>query len=191
MHVAGWKYKIGLMFLALEVSCQTILWVFISYWGYLLDWVDGLGRLYCQFAIFVHDIEQDEKLDMLHGKSERFARTFGLWKTKPATPLQVMKNPQVCGDWHIMTTYILNFVWIQLLLRHSNCFHVFKDGALSSGDYWKSIVSLNTSLNDSTRSAVEDTIFFLFIIWMSIDRGHTSLILCYFSFEEVLFDHVQ
>ncbi|KVI00577.1 Pentatricopeptide repeat-containing protein [Cynara cardunculus var. scolymus] len=38
----------------------------------------------------LHDVDEDEKRDILCGHSERLAIAFGLLKTKPGTPLQVM-----------------------------------------------------------------------------------------------------
>ncbi|KAE8669009.1 MATE efflux family protein [Hibiscus syriacus] len=45
----------------------------------------------------LHDVEEDEKRDMLCGHSERLAMAFGLLNTEPGTPLQIMKNLRVCG----------------------------------------------------------------------------------------------
>ncbi|OMO71059.1 hypothetical protein COLO4_28397 [Corchorus olitorius] len=45
----------------------------------------------------LHDVEEDEKRDLLCGHSERLAIAFGILNTKPGTPLQVMKNLRVCS----------------------------------------------------------------------------------------------
>ncbi|PSS11958.1 Pentatricopeptide repeat-containing protein [Actinidia chinensis var. chinensis] len=87
-----------------------------------------------QFSL--HDVEEDEKRDLLCGHSERLAIAFGLLNTKPGTPLQVMKNLRVCGDCHTVTKYISKIVQRELLVRDANRFHLFKDGACSCGDYW-------------------------------------------------------
>ncbi|CAL5380815.1 unnamed protein product [Camellia sinensis] len=87
-----------------------------------------------QFAL--HDVEEDEKRDLLCGHSERLAIAFGLLNTKPGTPLQVMKNLRVCGDCHTVTKYISKIVQRELLVRDANRFHLFKDGTCSCGDYW-------------------------------------------------------
>ncbi|CBI39966.3 unnamed protein product, partial [Vitis vinifera] len=87
-----------------------------------------------QFVL--HDIDEDEKRDILCGHSERLAIAFGLLNTKPGTPLQVMKNLRVCEDCHTVTKYISKIVQRELLVRDANRFHVFKDGACSCGDYW-------------------------------------------------------
>ncbi|XP_059649041.1 pentatricopeptide repeat-containing protein At3g03580 [Cornus florida] len=84
----------------------------------------------------LHDVEEDEKRDMLCGHSERIAIAFGLLNTKPGTPLQVMKNLRVCGDCHTVTKFISKITQRELLVRDANRFHLFKDGICSCGDYW-------------------------------------------------------
>lgn len=87
-----------------------------------------------QFAL--HDVEEDEKRDLLVGHSERLAIAFGLLNTEPETPLQVMKNLRVCGDCHTWTKYISKIVQREILVRDANRFHMFKDGTCSCGDHW-------------------------------------------------------
>ncbi|XP_077240034.1 tetratricopeptide repeat (TPR)-like superfamily protein [Tasmannia lanceolata] len=84
----------------------------------------------------LHDVEEDEKRDMLCEHSERLAIAFGLLNTKPGTPLQIMKNLRVCGDCHIVTKYISKIVQREFIVRDANRFHMFKDGSCSCGDYW-------------------------------------------------------
>ncbi|OVA18406.1 Pentatricopeptide repeat [Macleaya cordata] len=84
----------------------------------------------------LHDVEEDEKKDMLCGHSERLAIAFGLLNTSPGTKLQIMKNLRVCGDCHTVTKYISKIMQRELLVRDANRFHVFKDGACSCGDFW-------------------------------------------------------
>ncbi|XP_022975555.1 pentatricopeptide repeat-containing protein At3g03580 [Cucurbita maxima] len=87
-----------------------------------------------QFAL--HDVEEDDKRDMLCGHSERLAIAFGLLNTKPGSPLLVMKNLRVCGDCHTVTKYITKIVQREILVRDANRFHLFKDGTCSCGDHW-------------------------------------------------------
>ncbi|KAK9144129.1 hypothetical protein Sjap_004032 [Stephania japonica] len=84
----------------------------------------------------LHDVEDDEKIDMLCGHSERLAIAFGLLNTSPGTPLQIMKNLRVCGDCHTVTKYISKIVQRKFLVRDANRFHVFEDGACSCDDRW-------------------------------------------------------
>lgn len=87
-----------------------------------------------QFAL--HDVEEDDKRDMLCGHSERLAIAFGLLNTKPGSPLLVMKNLRVCGDCHTVTKYITKIMQREILVRDANRFHLFKDGTCSCGDHW-------------------------------------------------------
>lgn len=50
--------------------------------------------------ISLHDAEAEEKVILLCHHSEKVADTFGFIGTPPATPLQIFKNLQVCGDCH-------------------------------------------------------------------------------------------
>ncbi|XP_026418049.1 pentatricopeptide repeat-containing protein At3g03580 [Papaver somniferum] len=84
----------------------------------------------------LHDVADDEKMDMLCGHSERLAIAFGLLNTKPGTKLQIMKNLRVCGDCHTVTKYISKIMNRELLVRDGNRFHLFKDGVCSCGDFW-------------------------------------------------------
>ncbi|KAF8020132.1 hypothetical protein BT93_G0742 [Corymbia citriodora subsp. variegata] len=84
----------------------------------------------------LHDVDDDEKRDMLCGHSERLAIAFGLLNTKPGSPLQIMKNLRVCADCHTVSRYISNIVQREILVRDANRFHLFKNGACSCNDRW-------------------------------------------------------
>ncbi|KAJ8771732.1 hypothetical protein K2173_026909 [Erythroxylum novogranatense] len=84
----------------------------------------------------LHDVEDDEKRDMLFGHSERIAIAFGLLNTEPGTPLTVMKNLRVCVDCHTWTKHISNIVRREILVRDANRFHLFRHGSCSCGDHW-------------------------------------------------------
>ncbi|KAL8500630.1 hypothetical protein ACS0TY_020275 [Phlomoides rotata] len=83
-----------------------------------------------------HDVEEDEKMGMLCGHSERLAIAFGLLHTSPGTPLLIMKNLRVCGDCHTVTKYISRIMNREILVRDANRFHLFKDGTCSCRDHW-------------------------------------------------------
>ncbi|XP_027159845.1 pentatricopeptide repeat-containing protein At3g03580-like [Coffea eugenioides] len=87
-----------------------------------------------RFAL--HDVEDDEKVEMLCGHSERLAIAFGVLNTEPGSPLQIMKNLRVCGDCHTATKYISKILQRVILVRDANRFHLFKDGTCSCGDHW-------------------------------------------------------
>nr|CAB3487336.1 unnamed protein product [Digitaria exilis] len=54
----------------------------------------------------LHDVSEEEKIDMLHKHSERLAIAFGLISTRPGTPLRIAKNLRVCGDCHEFTKLV-------------------------------------------------------------------------------------
>ncbi|KDP39592.1 hypothetical protein JCGZ_02612 [Jatropha curcas] len=87
-----------------------------------------------QYAL--HDVEEDEKMDLLYGHSERLAIAFGLLNTEPGTSLQILKNLRVCGDCHTWTKHISKIVKREILVRDANRFHIFQDGTCSCGDHW-------------------------------------------------------
>eukprot|EP01018_Ginkgo_biloba_P026223 Gb_06185 [translate_table: standard] len=82
------------------------------------------------------DVEEEEKETFLCGHSEKLAIAFGLLNTCAGTPLRITKNLRVCGDCHSATKFISKIVRREIILRDTNRFHHFKDGACSCGDYW-------------------------------------------------------
>lgn len=93
--------------------------------GYVANTVDVL-----------HDIDEEQKRELLCGHSERLAIVFGIISTLPATTIRVTKNLRVCIDCHTVTKYISKIVGREIIVRDTNRFHHFKDGKCSCGDYW-------------------------------------------------------
>eukprot|EP01018_Ginkgo_biloba_P032700 Gb_11667 [translate_table: standard] len=87
-------------------------------------------------SFVLHDVEEEEKEDILFRHSEKLAIAFGLINTTPGTPLQITKNLRVCGDCHTATKFISKIVRREIIMRDANRFHHFKDGLCSCGDYW-------------------------------------------------------
>ncbi|KAK7309349.1 hypothetical protein RJT34_06000 [Clitoria ternatea] len=104
--------------------------------------LDGLGvRLKVlgyvpdqQFAL--HDVEIEQKEEMLSYHSERLAIAFGLISTVEGCTITVMKNLRVCGDGHNAIKLIAKIVDLEIVVRNSSRFHHFKNGIYSCGDYW-------------------------------------------------------
>ncbi|XP_009413734.2 putative pentatricopeptide repeat-containing protein At3g23330 [Musa acuminata AAA Group] len=84
----------------------------------------------------LHDIEEEQKRNMLCGHSERLAIAFGIISTPPGTTIRVTKNLRVCVDCHTATKFISKIVGREIVVRDLNRFHHFKDGECSCGDYW-------------------------------------------------------
>ena len=83
-----------------------------------------------------HDVEDDEKHNMVRSHSERLAIAFGLISTPPGTQLLVTKNLRVCEDCHTAIKFISKIVEREIIIRDVNRYHHFKDGECSCQDYW-------------------------------------------------------
>ncbi|KAG7566229.1 Pentatricopeptide repeat [Arabidopsis suecica] len=93
--------------------------------GYLAD---------MSFAL--HDLDKEGKELGLAYHSEKLAVAFGLLVVPSGAPIRIIKNLRVCGDCHSAMKYISRVYLRHIILRDSNCFHHFRDGNCSCGDYW-------------------------------------------------------
>ncbi|XP_010559273.1 PREDICTED: pentatricopeptide repeat-containing protein At5g46460, mitochondrial [Tarenaya hassleriana] len=85
----------------------------------------------------LHDVEEEQKEEMLWNHSERLAIAFGLVSSRvEGSTITVMKNLRVCGDCHSVTKLISIVVGREIVVRDTTRFHHFKDGVCSCGDYW-------------------------------------------------------
>jgi hypothetical protein len=82
------------------------------------------------------DIEEEQKRYVLCGHSEKLAIVFGIISTPPGTSIHVMKNLRVYIDCHTVTKYISKLAEREIVVRDAICFHHFKDGNCSCGDFW-------------------------------------------------------
>lgn len=84
----------------------------------------------------LHDTGREEKEVGLAYHSEKLAVAFGLLASPQSAPIRIFKNLRVCGDCHSAMKYITKALNRHIILRDSNCFHHFKGGECSCGDYW-------------------------------------------------------
>uniref|UniRef100_A0A2C9WAQ9 DYW domain-containing protein n=1 Tax=Manihot esculenta TaxID=3983 RepID=A0A2C9WAQ9_MANES len=84
----------------------------------------------------LHDVEEEQKEQLLLWHSEKLAITYGLIKLPWRTPIRVFKNLRVCGDCHRAIKYISAIERREIIVRDNIRFHHFKDGFCSCGDYW-------------------------------------------------------
>ncbi|XP_039138119.1 pentatricopeptide repeat-containing protein At1g20230 [Dioscorea cayenensis subsp. rotundata] len=84
----------------------------------------------------LHNVEEQDKEQMLCGHSEKLAMALGLINTSPRTPLRVIKNLRICGDCHAVMKFVSKFEGRELFVRDTNRFHHFRDGECSCRDYW-------------------------------------------------------
>lgn len=84
----------------------------------------------------LHDVEEEQKKNLLYYHSERLAIVFGIICTPDGTTIRVIKNLRVCGDCHTAIKFISKIVQREIIVRDNSRFHHFKDGKCSCGDYW-------------------------------------------------------
>lgn len=84
----------------------------------------------------LHDVDEEQKIHMLSGHSERLAIVFGIINTPDGTTIRVTKNLRVCVDCHTATKYMSKILNREIIVRDLVRFHHFKDGECSCGDYW-------------------------------------------------------
>ncbi|MED6134251.1 hypothetical protein PIB30_035216 [Stylosanthes scabra] len=80
--------------------------------------------------------EEEEKASEVWYHSEKIALAFGLIALPPGGPIQITKNLRICGDCHSAIKFISRIVGREIIVRHNNHFHRFKDGWCSCKDYW-------------------------------------------------------
>ncbi|XP_054784840.1 putative pentatricopeptide repeat-containing protein At3g23330 isoform X2 [Prosopis cineraria] len=83
-----------------------------------------------------HDVEEDEKTNMVCSHSERLAVAFGLISTSPGARILITKNLKICEDCHVAIKFISKISEREISVRDVNRYHHFKDGVCSCGDYW-------------------------------------------------------
>ncbi|XP_071698787.1 uncharacterized protein [Rutidosis leptorrhynchoides] len=86
--------------------------------------------------LVLHDVEDEEKEQMLRYHSEKLAVVFGILNIPSGQPIRVFKNLRVCFDCHNVIKLISKIVDRLIIVRDSHRFHHFKDGICSCGDYW-------------------------------------------------------
>lgn len=84
----------------------------------------------------LHDLNYEEKEELLCNHSERLAIAYGLISTPPGSTLRITKNLRACVNCHLATKFISKLVNREIVVRDANRFHHFKDGVCSCGDYW-------------------------------------------------------
>jgi len=84
----------------------------------------------------LHDMDREGMEVGLAYHSEKLAVAFGLLASPPGAPIRIFKNLRVCGDCHSAMKYVSGIFARHIILRDSNCFHHFREGKCSCGDYW-------------------------------------------------------
>lgn len=84
----------------------------------------------------LHDVDDEEKGDLLVEHSEKLALAYGILTTSPGMPIRIIKNLRVCGDCHTAIAYISRIIEHEVILRDPSRFHHFKNGSCSCKGYW-------------------------------------------------------
>lgn len=101
-----------------------------------LEWRMKLAGYKPNTNVVVHNVDEEEKQDVLSMHSEKLAIAFGIISTGEGETIRVMKNLRVCSDCHEATKIISKIVGREIIVRDRSRFHHFKDGRCSCNDYW-------------------------------------------------------
>lgn len=84
----------------------------------------------------LHDVEEEQKQDLLKHHSEKLAFAFGLISLSCGVPIRINKNLRICGDCHSFMKFASRITTREVIVRDARRFHHFKDGFCSCGDFW-------------------------------------------------------
>ncbi|XP_052182864.1 pentatricopeptide repeat-containing protein At5g16860 [Diospyros lotus] len=101
----------------------------------LIHRIKGMGYV-PETSFALHDVDDEEKHDLLLEHSEKLALAYGILTSPPGIPIRITKNLRVCGDCHSAISYISRIVDHEIILRDSSRFHHFKNGSCSCQGYW-------------------------------------------------------
>ncbi|KAL6564405.1 hypothetical protein OROMI_015855 [Orobanche minor] len=94
------------------------------------------GGYKAETSYVLHNVEEEEKVKLLYGHSERLALAYGLLSTGQGMAIRVTKNLRVCGDCHAFTKLVSKVFKRDIVVRDSSRFHHFRDGVCSCEDFW-------------------------------------------------------
>ncbi|XP_010492619.1 PREDICTED: pentatricopeptide repeat-containing protein At5g16860 [Camelina sativa] len=84
----------------------------------------------------LHDVDDEEKDDLLLEHSEKLALAYGILTTPQGAAIRITKNLRVCGDCHTAFTYMSRIIDHEIILRDSSRFHHFNNGLCSCKGFW-------------------------------------------------------
>ncbi|KAJ4950512.1 hypothetical protein NE237_027344 [Protea cynaroides] len=101
----------------------------------LIGRIKALGYV-PETSFALHDVDDEEKSDLLAEHSEKLALAYGILTSAPGAPIRITKNLRVCGDCHNAICLISKIVDHEIIVRDSSRFHHFKSGVCSCRGYW-------------------------------------------------------
>ncbi|KAK7320215.1 hypothetical protein RJT34_04951 [Clitoria ternatea] len=87
-------------------------------------------------SLVLHDVEQEEKEQILLYHSERIAIAFGILNSSPSNPILVTKNLRICVDCHSAIKFMSLITKREITVRDASRFHHFENGICNCGDFW-------------------------------------------------------
>ena len=101
----------------------------------LIDQIKTIGYI-PNFAVVLHDIEDEQKEEHLMYHSEKLALAFGLIHTPKGATIHIMKNLRICDDCHVAIKLISVVTGRKIVVRDAVRFHCIEGGVCSCNDYW-------------------------------------------------------
>ncbi|KAF5187449.1 Pentatricopeptide repeat-containing protein [Thalictrum thalictroides] len=88
-------------------------------------------------SLALHDMEEEQKEEMLHYHSEKLALAFALINSGyGGSVIRIMKNIRICVDCHNFMKLASVLFQREIVVRDANRFHHFRNGSCSCSDYW-------------------------------------------------------
>ncbi|CAK8579802.1 unnamed protein product [Lathyrus sativus] len=87
-------------------------------------------------SFVLHDVEEEEKEQILLYHSEKIAIAFGILNTSPNNHILVTKNLRICVDCHSAIKLITILTEREITVRDASRFHHFKNGICNCQDFW-------------------------------------------------------
>ncbi|MED6145365.1 hypothetical protein PIB30_024567 [Stylosanthes scabra] len=84
----------------------------------------------------LHDVEEEEKEQILLYHSEKIAIAFGILNISPPKPILVTKNLRICVDCHSAIKFMTLITNREIIVRDASRFHHFKNGICNCQDFW-------------------------------------------------------
>ncbi|KAJ0976695.1 hypothetical protein J5N97_012169 [Dioscorea zingiberensis] len=84
----------------------------------------------------LHDVEEEQKQELLRHHSEKLALAFGLISLPAGLPIRINKNLRICADCHSFMKFASRISGREIIVRDTNRFHHFRSGLCSCGDFW-------------------------------------------------------
>ncbi|XP_020208444.1 pentatricopeptide repeat-containing protein At3g16610 [Cajanus cajan] len=84
----------------------------------------------------LHDVEEEEKEQILLYHSEKIAIAFGILNTSSSDRILVTKNLRICVDCHTAIKFMTLITKREITVRDASRFHHFENGICNCRDFW-------------------------------------------------------